>query len=101
MLTLQFGPVRVGLGPDGEAILNQLQRKVSPAPTLDSPITLGIEKRRSVFRLLVDGREVMFARYLNIAPADTLILDLNAGGYIDCPNASVIVHEVRIRRAGG
>ena len=101
MLTLQFGPVRVGLGPDGEAILNQLQRKVSPAPTLDSPITLGIEKRRSVFRLLVDGREVMFARYLNIAPADTLILDLNAGGYIDCPNASVTVHEVRIRRAGG
>jgi TolB-like protein len=101
MLTLQFGPVRVGLGPDGEAMMNQLQRKLSPAPTLDSPITLGIEKRRSVFRLLVDGREVIFARYLNIAPADSLILDLNAGGHIDCPNASVVVHEVRVRRAGG
>jgi TolB-like protein len=100
MITLQFGPVRVGLGPDGDALLNQLQKKISPAPTIDSPITLGIEKRRSVFRLLVDGREVMFARLLNIAPADSLILDLNAGGYIDCTNGSVVVHEVRIRRAG-
>jgi hypothetical protein len=100
-VTLQFGPVRVGLGPDGEVTLNQLARKLAPAPTLDSPITLGIEKRRSVFRLLLDGREVMFARYLNIAPADSLILDLNAGGHIDCPNTSVVVHELRIRRAGG
>lgn len=100
-VTLQFGPVRVGLGPDGEVTLNQLARKLAPPPTLDSPITLGIEKRRSVFRLLLDGREVMFARYLNIAPADSLILDLNAGGHIDCPNTSVIVHELRIRRAGG
>ena len=101
MVTLQFGPIRVGLGPEGDAILNQLQRKVSPAPTLDSPITLTLEKRRSVFRLLVDGREVIFARLLNIAPAGSLILDLNAGGHVDCENGSVVVHEVRIRRAGG
>jgi TolB-like protein len=101
MLTLQFGPVRVGLGPDGDALLNQLQRKISPAPTLDAPITLAIEKRRSVFRLLIDGREVIFARLLNIAPADSIILDLNAGGYVDCANGSVIVHEVRVRRAMG
>jgi TolB-like protein len=100
-LTLQFGPVRIGIGPEGEAVLNQLQQKLSPAPTLDSPITLGLEKRRSVFRLLVDGREVMFARYLNIAPADSLILDLNAGGAIDCAQSTVILHEVRVRRAGG
>jgi hypothetical protein len=101
MVTLQFGPVRIGLGPDGDALLNQLQRRMSPAPTLDSPVTLAIEKRRSVFRMLVDGREVIFARLLNIAPADSLILDLNAGGHVDCANGSVVVHEVRIRRAGG
>lgn len=80
-IRLSLGMLRAGLVGTGSAFINTATGLTSDPLPVNTPVTMAVEKRADVYRLFVDGREVVLARYADLQFQPLLVVNLNEYGH--------------------